>query len=217
MKAIIQGEVHTSKADKDNLESQLRDEVDAVFHEGREDHIGEPLTLGYVVFLIGALLAFLFMSSLLRGPGLEERTEIPYHGTIDIPLPDLYSRFPSWMILIAGISGGVFSAIGLYLPYISLPLLGEYLVFTSLILKPLFVVGGPLLFTLVLILWENRWLGARNEEMADSIVSISEEEGYEKVAVLCGEAHKTPITQRLEDEGWEVDPQSSSSILSKIH
>lgn len=216
MEAIIQGEVHTSKSDKDDLQTEIAGGVDAVFHEGREDHIGESLTFGYIVFLSGALLLFWFISSLLRGPGLEDRTNLPYHSTIDLPLPDIYSVMPNWLILVAGVCGGTFSAFALYAPEIQILFLEDYVLYTSLFLKPVLLLCGPLLFSFILIIYENHKIGARNDEMANSIVNISEEEGYETVAVLCGESHREPIKKRLEDADWEVQTNSANSRLAKL-
>ncbi|MFB6187200.1 MAG: hypothetical protein ABEI86_10085 [Halobacteriaceae archaeon] len=217
MKAIVQGELHTSKSDKDNLLSTITDDVDAVFQEGREDHVGkEGWSLGYFLFVSGTLCVFWLISVFARGPTLEEQVDVPFHADIDWPLPDIYEKVPNFVKFISGIIGGTVTAVGLYVPIFAIPPFESLAIYTTVAMKPILVMGGVLIFSGGLILYEVRLMGGRDERMAKSIEMTCQDQGYETVAVLCGEAHRSGIAEELRRRGWEVETHASSSRFSSL-
>jgi pheromone shutdown protein TraB len=59
-------------------------------------------------------------------------------------------------------------------------------------------------------------MGDRDKKMAEEILRISEEEGYESVLVSCGGNHRSGIASYLEDEGWETKEKTTDSPIGKV-
>lgn len=221
MKAVFQGEFHISSTDRESLESQLDADVDALFVEQREDRVSpENWSIGYLSFLVGALTLYWLQAFLYDGPDIKEKTEAPVHDKIDTDLPVLYPQFPKSWILGSGIFSSLVFAAGLFVPVYPFPFIDApaiaSLAFTALV-KPLMVIGAPLLFSFFLIFFEERRLGTRDQDMAEEINKISEENGYETVVVSCGDAHLHRLPDLLEEKGWEIKVnESDHSWAAKI-
>lgn len=221
MKAIFQGEFHTSKSDWESLKETISDEdVDAVFIENRPDNIGpEKWNLGYLSFLTGAFTIFWIQRLISRQPENPE-FDIPVHEEIDIALPALYRLFKKSWKIVGGALGMFVFALGLFRPVYPVPFIDTpdwVVILNTAILKPIMIIGAPLLFTFVLIYLEQRKLGYRDKKMSEEINRISRKNGYDVVAVSCGDAHLERLPNLLEDKGWEVDPKDSNlSFLTRI-
>lgn len=213
VKAVIQGEYHISTSDRELLDEHLSEEADALFVEKRSDRVSpENWSFGYLSFLIGVLTLYWLQAALYRGPDIQERHDIPIHDEIDTPLPDLYARLPTAWKATAGIIAVVFFSVGLYVPTWSIPFITTPEIVTqaySIVLKAIIVIGAPLIYSFMLILLEGRRLGTRDKDMAEAIVKISKERGYEKVVVSCGDAHTGRLSTLLENNGIEVEIQES--------
>ena len=213
MKAIIQGEFHTSGSDREALLSHTDGDADALFIERRkDDYDPEQWTIGYVTFLTGVFTVFWIQDVFGGGPDVAEKASVPVHDEIDTPLPELYPRFPlSWTIGSGLLATGAF-LFGLFsplhtIPFISLPPLAWVLY--TLILKVAAVVGAFLLFSFFLIYFEERRIGSRDRDMAQAITEISSDKGYETVVVSCGAAHLNRLPKLLEEDGWDVEVNDS--------
>lgn len=213
VKAIIQGEYHVSTSDRESLDNHINNEVDALFIEQRSDRVSpENWSLGYLLFLFGALTLYWLQAALYRGPDIQEKHDIPVHDEIDTSLPDLYARLPAVWKVIAGIFAiAIFSA-GLFvsswpIPFINTPEIATQVY--SIIVKPVIVVGAPLVYSFILILLEERRLGTRDKDMAEAIAQTSKERGYENIVVSCGDAHTDRLSALLENDGIEVEIQES--------
>jgi hypothetical protein len=221
MKAIFQGEFHTSSADRESLESQLDTDVDALFVEQREDRVSpDDWSLGYFSFLIGGLTVYWLQDVLYDGPEIKEKTEIPIHDKIDIDLPVLYPRFPQSWILGSAIFAGLIFAAGLFVSTFPFPFIDTPAIVSSIftaIVKLMMVAGAPLLFSSFLIILEERRLGTRDQDMAGEINEISKENRYETVVVSCGDAHLDRLPDLLEEKSWETDiNESDHSWAAKV-
>jgi len=221
MRAKVQGEFHTSKADRELLLDQVNTDVDALFIEQREDTITpDRWTLGYIAFVTGAFLIYWLQAVLYDGPKIKEQVEVPVHDNIDTPLPSLYSRIPQKWRLLAGVSSAGIFAYGLFLvnwqfPFITLP--NSATTVLTLGIKPFVVLGAVLVYSFTMIFVEERKIGHRDQNMAQAITEISEEEGYENVVVSCGEAHLDRLPELLKENGWEVSiNQSEHSTAAKF-
>lgn len=221
MKAIFQGEFHVSSTDRESLNSQLDAGADALFVEQRKDRVSpENWSIGYVSFLVGALTLYWVQAVLYDGPDIKEKSNIPVYDKIDTDLPVLYSRFPATWRGGFGIFAGIVFLIGLFVPifpvpFIDAPAIASF-VFTALV-KPILIIGSPLLFSFFLIFLEERRLGSRDRDMAREINEISEQNGYETVVVSCGEAHLHRLPELLEEKGWETEVnESEHSWAAKI-
>lgn len=220
MKAIVQGEFHASRSDRETLRSRVTEDVDALFVERRADRIGpDGWGLGYVWFVVGVLTLYWFQDVLDRGPAVEDTDSVPVHDEIDTPLPDLYRRLPrSWKLAAGVLTAGIF-LVGLSTPYFTIPYVATPLAFDivyTVIVKLVTVLGAPLLYSFVLVALEERFVGGRDEDMARAITGVSRENGYRTVVVACGEAHVTRLRTLLEDRGWEVEVHESNQGWANV-
>jgi hypothetical protein len=222
MKAILQGEFHTSSRDRESLDSRISGEVDALFIEQRNDSFRpDHWTIGYIAFVLGALSIFWVQAKLNDGPDPSENSRIPVHDRIDTPIPKLYSILPrSWKLGFGAISFAIFLG-GVLTPEFHLGFLGAGSVLNtiySMISKLAMTVGAPLIFSFLLISSEEKYLGRRDRDMAESITAVSRENGYSKVVVSCGNAHLESLKELLEQSGWEVKVyESNSTFLSDVY
>ena len=56
----------------------------------------------------------------------------------------------------------------------------------------------------------------RDEHMAEEIIQITEQRGYDSVLVSCGGNHRKGIASYLEDEGWKTQVESTDSPVGKV-
>jgi hypothetical protein len=213
VKAVIQGEYHISTSDRELLSSHLTKKADALFVEQRSDHVSpDKWSLGYLTFLIGALTLYWLQALLYTGPDIQDKHDIPVHNEIDTALPDLYARIPSKWKIAAGIISATFFAAGIYIPTYSTPFISTPEIVTqayNIIIKPVMVIGAPLIYSFLLIILEGRRLGTRDKDMAEAITEISKKKGYETIVVSCGDAHVDRLSRLLENNGVEVEIQES--------
>ena len=220
MKAILQGEFHISDADRENLESRIGPNTDAVFIEGRGDSVSpSEFTIGYLMYMTGLFTIFWFQHRLGTEMDFEAKYDLPVYDEIDSSFSEIYSRTPvGWRTVFLFISlflmgAGILRA-EFTLPIVELPFFG--LVLYSSMVKLLMALGAPLLFSFCIIFFEER-SGGRDCDMANAIDSIANREGHDVVVVSCGQAHLEEITRLLEERGWDVDPYDSKyKWLAKI-
>ena len=221
MKAVFQGEFHISSTDRESLDSHLDADADALFMEQREDRVSpNNWSIGYLSFLIGALTLYWLQAALYDGPDIKEKAEIPVYDEIDTDLPELYPRFPKSWILGSGIISGLVFAAGLFVPVYPFPFIDApavvSLTFTAVV-KPMMMIGAPLLFSFFLVILEERRLGTRDQDMAKEIHRSSKENGYDTIVVSCGDAHLDSLPNLLEEKGWETEVnESDHSWAAKI-
>lgn len=221
MKAIFQGEFHISSTDRESLDSHLDNEADALFVEQRQDRVSpDNWSIGYLSFLVGTLTLYWLQALLDDGPDIKEKTDIPVYDEIDTDLPVLYPRFPvSWRAGF-GIFTGIVFLTGLFVPRFPVPFIDAPAIASvafTVLAKPLIILGSPLLFSFFLVFLEERRLGTRDQDMAEEITEISEQNGYETVVVSCGDAHLHRLPDLLEENGWETEiNESEHSWAAKI-
>lgn len=56
----------------------------------------------------------------------------------------------------------------------------------------------------------------RDERMANQIESKTTKQGHDRILVLVGDKHVEPISDELEKDGWEVDPEHSEHWLARL-
>lgn len=115
----------------------------------------------------------------------------------------------------------LFFLLGLYSPSFGVPLVDAPQpldVAYYLTVKLILVLGAPLVFSFPLIILEEKWIGSRDEDMAEEITTLSEQNEYDVVVVSCGDAHLNRLPELLEDKGWEVQMDGSGySLISRIY
>lgn len=209
-KAIIQGDLHVSRRDSRALLDQHTAETDALFVEGRSDTIQlETHAMGYLLFLIG----FLIIQSLYRmsdviyesipGGGewtIEDDARDEYglevYDEIDAELNELWGWVGKGEQVVLYILTTIFGVFVIRYSVIGGLFHGPVTIFI--------VVTFPLIFSALVILRPKR-NERREKTMVDSIIDASESEDYEEVLILCGDIHVSSISEKLREEGWEVE------------
>lgn len=219
MKAIVQGEFHTSKSDIQALKSHVTEEVDALFIEGREDAVKpEKWTIGYVFFVTGTSLIF-WIQDLVDRDDPEDFGDIPVYDEIDTSLPILHQRISKMGRMSVSMLCGAVLLFGLILPFFPVPFIpvpNSVVILNTIVVKLLIVAFVPVLYSFLIILIEERYIGGRDDDMVGAIDEISRENGHDTVVVSCGESHVNGITDRLEEKGWEVEPHYSDTVTVQV-
>jgi len=214
MKAIFQGEFHTSSSDRESLFDQIDENVDALFVENREDSVSpDNWSFGYLLFLVSTFTFFWLQAFLDNGPRIEDEVDVRVFDEIDTPLPVLYSRLPlSWTVP-TGLFTGLVFLYGIFTPAMTIPLVSAPPILDTIyliIMKPVLVVGSLILFSGILIFLEERYMGRRDQDMVHAVTKKTIEKRYQTVVVLCGDMHLARLPMLFEDEGWDVEVNESS-------
>jgi hypothetical protein len=200
-KAVIKGEIHLSNSDQKQLEELSEQDFDAGFFEGVKDEFPrEQYSFTMIPFIFGRLIHKFFGD---RQFGSLEGTLENLDDThfVDCTILEQYKQvgyWKHWLIFLLSIFTGVMFFGGLIaLPvqkYVSTGAAGFILLFT-------FVVISLLHF--VYVVFES--LAYRDKLMAENIMEITGEEGYEKVLLNFGGSHAPGIAKILENNGWNVE------------
>jgi hypothetical protein len=213
MKAIFQGEFHVSESDRESLLAHIDEDVDALFVEQRADSVSpDDWSFGYLTFIISALIFYWFQALFDSSPRIKDEADVPTFDEIDTPLPELYSRFPIYWTVPIGLLTGLIFLYGVFIPKMTLPLMSVPPTFNmafTMIMKPFIIIAAPVVFSGMLIYLEERNMGSRDEDMADSIIDISERDGFQTVVVSCGNMHLDRLPKLLKNEGWDVEIHES--------
>ena len=225
--ALIKGETHSSKKDKQSLLNRDFSEYDAVFREGYDkDYFQRDIDSLYALFAIGHIVYGATYGRLYRSSDEfkqhAKQQGLPVHNRIDAAIYETYEMVPRWQ------RGGLFLLspffAGLILGLIAQP--AEWLLsrVTPGLLRELTFAG--VVFTLLcfgfvwalayFLLIEGRVMYDRDGKMAREVVQIAEANGYESVLISCGGNHRPGIASYLRDEGWDVTEEPTDSLLGKL-
>lgn len=225
--ALVKGETHLSKRDKQALMEMDLSDFDAVFREGHDtDYFERDITSMYALFGIGHLVygatfgrLYFSLDELKEDAG---KKGVGFHDEIDT---SVYESFE--MVSVKK---------RLFLLLLS-PILAVFLLaFASVPFQILLASSPPILTTIsryaaglaVILFFGFAWALAyfmliidevmydRDEHMAENIIEISEQNGYEKVLVSCGGEHRAGIASHLEDNGWETEDRVTDSPIGKV-
>lgn len=225
--ALVKGETHLSKQDKQALLNLELSEYDAVFREGHDkDYFQRDIDSLYALFAIGHIVYGATYSRLYRSSDeFKQRAKqqgLPVHDRIDAAVSETYEMVPRWK------RGGLFLIsplfAGLILGIVAQP--AEWVV-TRVVpgLLPELAFAGAISMLLCFgfvwalayfLLIEGRAMYDRDEVMAKEIIQITEENGYESVLISCGGNHRPGIASYLRNEGWEVTEDETDSPLGTL-
>lgn len=223
-KAIIQGEFHASPRDSKNLLDRDTSTTDALFVEGRSATIQfDSYTHGYVLFLIGYLsLEIIYLTSdwlysFLPSGGWDVEEEATERGLliedeIDAELHEVWklargtTRRRLYYVALMVLSYALVN------PFIGTSTFGIPVGFTSVVIACI----APLGYSAGVVILSLGREGTRDGIMSNSILEIANEEEYDEILVLCGQAHAEGIEEDLEDAGWEVERYDSTHPLTTI-
>lgn len=224
--ALVKGETHLSEKDKQSLMELDLSEFDAVFREGHDnDYFERDLDSVYALFAIGSLVygatynRLYFSIDDFREKA--KREDVPVYDEIDAAIYETYEMVPRWKRVGLLFLSPFFALIGLGLivqpvnwileriaPNI-IPLLAYTGVFLLLIF---FGFAWALAYFLLI---EGQVMYDRDEEMAEEIIEIVEEQEYEYILVSCGGNHRPGIASYLRSEGWDVEEELTESYIGK--
>jgi hypothetical protein len=212
--ATVQGEFHAGERDKRALLERGLEEYDAVLVEGRSPTlVVEDLTLRYAVFLMGYVTLVWLQAAVGRTRdrvagrtdlrAAADRTGVDYDDRIDADTAAIYELVPAPPKYLLG------------------ALLGSLLALCVLVGVDRFVVAAfplsiPYLYTTLTVVFVKLAGGERATHMADAVTDIAEERSYERVAVLCGDAHREDVGEALERREWSVTTHRSRHPLNRL-
>lgn len=222
VKAVVHGETHSSEKDKKALMDRDLSRFDAIFIEDFDrNYFNRNITLGYALFAIGHLVAAATLGrSYVSKEDFRQKAKregIPIYE-VDAAIYEVYDMVPRWkrvVMLLLSPFGALFffTILAGVIQWLSIPvpaLIGQFIAVLGL----LFLFGFLVAFQ-YFVLIENEVLLDRDEYMAEEVLRVTDENGYESVLVNCGDKHRSGITSLLEEQDWEVDPHPTQSWLGK--
>jgi len=225
--ALVKGETHLSKRDKRALMEMDLSQFDAVFREGYDnDYFKRDLTALYALFAIGHLVYGATYGRLyFSDEDFEEKAEnegVPYHDEIDTSIYETYEMVRSRKrvlilllspVLAAFLLGLASAPFQLVVPRVVPSLIPVLTLVATFAVIFLFGFAWALAYFMMIV---DEVMYDRDEKMAEEILRISEEEGYESVLVTCGGNHRPGIASYLEQEGWETEEETTDSPIGKV-
>lgn len=212
--AVVQGEVHTSESDRLALVDRDLEDCDALLVEGRSRTlVVRELTLGYAGFLMGYVTLMWVQAAVdrlrrrLSGHTplreLAEHAGVDYHDRIDADTHTAYEMCPDSLKYVFGGLLVVVLCVGI-------------LVGVNRLVVATLALSLPHLYTSLCILAVKATGDRRARHMAERITHIADERSYERVAVLCGTAHREAIGEALEERDWSVRTYGSRHPLGRL-
>jgi hypothetical protein len=212
--ATIQGEVHGGSGDTRALIDRGLGEYDAVMVEGRSPTIVvRQLTLGYAAFLIGYVTLMWVQAVVGRIRrriadrvdlrAVADDLDIDYHDRIDADTETAYEMAPR---LVKYLLGATLLAL----------LTVAILVGINRLVLAALALSTPHLYTTLTVAIVKTTTEGRATYMADRITALADESSYDRVAVLCGEAHRKDVASALECREWSVTTYRSTHPLGRF-
>lgn len=199
--AVIKGEVHLSNSDQKQLEELSEQDFDAGFFEGVKDEFpAENYAFTMIPFFTGRLIHKFFGDRFFGS--LEETLEnLEDTHFVDCTILEQYEQVgykKHWLIFLLSIFTGVILFSGL----VALPV-QKYVSSWAAGFTMLFTFTAISLLHFVYVAFES--LAYRDKFMAENIMEITEEEGYNKVLLNFGGSHSPGIAKILDNNGWDVE------------
>ncbi len=203
-RAIIQGEVHTSRSDKTAVTEQLA-HVDALMRESIEQTREERWHPVYLLLFTGMKL---FRNTVQRILYASDRPVFTLANDRDVAVHRIDISVGDWT-----------TAIGTGKQLILLGLAGFMTYGTVAEIQPgwLQAVIGVIAFILLFFLYAALLtIPERDALMAENIIGLSETNQYDDVLVSVGDAHIPGIAEHLETAGWTVETYKSNTMFGDI-
>lgn len=203
-RAVIQGEVHTSRRDKTALKDRV-ETVDAILRESMEQGLADWRNPFYLLLFAGMKLYRNTVQRLLYASDIPVFALAEEKGVATHRMNTSMTRWNdsvSWgkKSFILGIAGIAAYAMVLDIVHVWLR--------TGLF--ALFFIIFYFLYAALLTIPE------RDRLMADTVIETAEREGYDTVLVSVGDAHVEGIADLLQDRGWDVERHASNTLFGWI-
>lgn len=215
--ATVQGEVHAAETDKRALLERGLEGYDAVLVEGRSPTlVVEDLTAGYAAFLMGYVTLMWMQAAIARvrervgrfGDRIHlreaaDRAGVAYHDRIDADTATVYELVPTPVRYLLG-------------AWLGSLLAASILAGLNRVVIAAFALSMPYLYATLAVVFVKLSGGARADHMADAITALAEDRSYERVAVLCGDAHREDVGEALERREWSVTTHRTRHPLGRL-
>jgi len=225
--ALVKGETHSSKKDKQALLNVDLSKYDAVFREGYDkDYFQRDIDSLYALFAIGHIVyGATYGRSYRSSDEFKQHAKqqgLPVHDRIDVAVYETYEMVSRWQ------RGGLFLLsplfAGLMLGFIAQPAEWVLTRVAPGLLRELTFAGVVLTLSCFGFVWafayflliEYRVMYDRDEVMAREVAQIAEANGYESVLISCGGNHRPGIASCLRGEGWDVTEEPTDSLLGRL-
>jgi hypothetical protein len=145
--------------------------------------------------------------------GEAERRGLEIEDEIDAELHEVWSlaeRKTQQRLYILSIIAFVFALLN---PFISSPVFG---IIPVGLVSVIIVCLVPLGYSAGIVILASARSNIRDDIMSESILETADEQGYDEILVLCGQAHTEGIKRKLESAGWEVKCNNSTHPLSTM-
>lgn len=216
--ALIKGEQHNSDEDWSELLGIDFSKFDAVFvehHEDKEQRNELKYVLYFTVFVLYDKFAGFAYHDNERIERICNHLEIEFEDNIDLNFYDTFDEISTTWVVLSFVISLLFALIAGLIFFRSTP---STVVVAQISLNHatavlVFIVAFYLLnFGLI------EFIGtfSRDEHMANELINRSQDNGYERIILLCGEMHRPVILRILEQEGWSVKELPSKTVISRI-
>lgn len=210
----MQGELYAGETDKRALLERGLEAHDAVLVEGRSPTlVVEDLTVGNAAFLMGYVTLMWVQAAVGRTRErvtgrtdlreAAERAGADCHDRTDADTATVYELLPDPVRYLLG--AGVVGVLALCV-----------LVGVSRLLVAGFALSIPYMYTTLAVVFVKYADSGRASHMADAITALAEERSYDRVAVLCGDAHRENVGEALERREWSVRTHRSRHPLGRL-
>lgn len=226
--AVVRGEFHISDTDRQALFDRDLSDYEAVYMEGRSNTIQlHENTSSYYLFLLGYFtldLGYSLVRPLQSKLGSDEYNVkkeaidrgLEFEDEIDLEIHQIYdsydTKYKKWLphtSILPVIFTGLYS---LFIETISVICLS--ITIPSWFLTVIFAVLTPFIFMSMLM--ETSSVSDRDERMASQIESKSTDQGHDRILVLVGDKHVNPVSDELEEAGWDVEPERSEHWIPRL-
>ena len=233
-KAVIQGEIHIFPTDRRSLMDRETDQFQALYCEGRSETISPHHHRNrYNFYVIGVLTLYLLYGTfshiysklpLISGYDIEAQARdegLLFDDNIDLEIHEIFDSYNTQTVnftLVGLIILWAFEFIYSFqvdtLSFVIPSLVSISTPIPIWMLPLVFGVLLPFVYFSLLVSYGNS--GDRDETMARSIIEKCDEREHDSILILVGDKHVEPISEELDEEGWEIKKQRTNNIIARI-
>ena len=226
--AVVRGEVHVSDTDRQALFDRDLSDYEAVYMEGRSNTIQlHENTSSYYLFLLGYFtldLGYSLVSPLQSKLGSDEYNVkkeaidrgLEFEDEIDLEIHQIYNsygdKYKMWLPYFSIFPFTFTVFLSLFIDTISISYVSVTI--PTWFFTIVFAVLTPFIFMSVLMEISN--VSDRDDRMANKIDKKSTEQDHDRLLVLVGDKHVEPVSDRLEEGGWDINRERSEHWLSRL-
>jgi len=233
-KAVIQGETHILPTDRKSLMDRETDQFQALYCEGRSETISPHHHRNrYNLYVIGVLTLYLLYGTfshiysklpLISGYDIEAQAKdegLLFDDNIDLEIHEIFDSYNTQTVNITLVGLIILWTLEFIYSFqvdtISFVIPSLVSISTPIPIWMLPLVFGvllPFVYFSLLVSYGNS--GDRDEMMARSIIEKCDERDHDSILILVGDKHVEPISEKLDEEGWEIKKQRTNNIIARV-